>query len=181
MPTTVLLARHGETDWNAARRVQGHSDRPLTERGREQADALADELAGETLDAVYVSDLGRALETARAVADRHGLHVVSLPELRKKHFGSWEGLTDSEVLDRFPDARRGHWGDGETADDLSARVLAALRRIAAEHQDGRVLVVTHGGPLRAVLTSCAVAVDGSIANCHVARIEIEAGAMRSVD
>ena len=182
MPTTILLARHGETDWNAERRVQGHTDTPLNARGREQARALAGNLAGERLDAVYASDLGRAAETARAVARQRGLHVVELAELRERHFGSWEGLSDTEVLERFPDAReRPHWGDGESPSELSERVLGALRRSAEAYPDGRVLVVTHGGPLRAVLRRCEVPLDGPIDNCHVARIEIEAGGFRSVD
>lgn len=181
MRTSILLARHGETDWNLERRVQGHTDRSLNERGLEQARALAESLAGERLDAVYASDLRRAVDTANEVARRHGLDVVALPELREKHFGTWEGLTDEDVLARFPDARRGHWGDGETPDQLADRVLAGLRRIAAEHPGGHVLVVTHGGPLRAVLRHCEVSLNGPIDNCHVARIEIEADGFRSVD
>jgi len=182
VPTTILLARHGETDWNVERRVQGHTDTPLNARGREQSRALADNLAGERLDAVYASDLGRAVETARAVAGPRGLDVVELVELRERHFGTWEGLSDTEVLERFPDARnQPHWGDGESPAELASRVLGALRRIADTYPDGQVLVVTHGGPLRAVLRQCEVELDGSIDNCHVARIEIEAGGFRSVD
>jgi broad specificity phosphatase PhoE len=179
--TTIVLARHGETDWNVERRVQGHTDRPLTDDGREQAVALANQLEGERLDAVYASDLSRAVETARPAAERRGLQVVTMPELREKRFGTWEGLTDDEVLERYPDARRGHWGDGETTEDVAARVVDALRRIADRHPDGRVLVVTHGGPLRAVLRACATGADRAIANCHVARIEVVAGGIRSVD
>jgi broad specificity phosphatase PhoE len=179
--TTFLLARHGETDWNFERRVQGHADRPLNDMGRAQAQALADELAGEPLDAVYSSDLVRAHETARIVADRKGLEVTALRDLREKHFGSWEGLTDREVLARFPDAQRGPWGDAETSEDVARRVLAALRRIADAHPDGRVLVVSHGGPLRAILLHCGADGTSAIGNCHVVRVEAEGGNLRSVD
>jgi broad specificity phosphatase PhoE len=179
--TTLLLARHGETDWNRDRRVQGHSDQPLNETGRAQSHALADELEDLPVDAVYSSDLARALETARIVADRLGLPVTPLHDLREKNFGTWEGLTDEEVFRRFPEARSGHWGDGETPDELSERVLRALRRIAAEHPDGHVLVVAHGGPLRALLRQCAVERDGPIGNCHVVKIVAEDGGFRSVD
>jgi broad specificity phosphatase PhoE len=179
--TTILLARHGETDWNVERRVQGHSDRPLNERGRAQARALADELEGEQIDAVYASDLARAHETARLVAERIGLEVTVLPELREKNFGSWEGLTDTEVLARFPDAHRGAWGDGESSEDVASRVVRALHRIAADHHGGRVLVVAHGGPLRVVLRECASDHEGPIANCHLVRIEIRDRILRAVD
>jgi broad specificity phosphatase PhoE len=179
--TTILLARHGETDWNVERRVQGHTDRPLNERGRAQARELAEELATEPVDAVYSSDLARALETAHAVADPRGLQVEVMAELREKDFGTWEGLLDVEILDRFPEAHNGPWGDAETPDELAERVLAALHQIAHRHPGGNVLVVSHGGPLRAVLRLCAVAGLDRIANCHVARIAVENGNLRSLD
>jgi probable phosphoglycerate mutase len=179
--TTFLLVRHGETDWNFERRVQGHADRPLNETGRAQARALADELAGEPIDAVYSSDLVRAHETARIVAERLGLDVIALPDLREKHFGTWEGLTDREILARFPDARRGHWGDAETTEDVARRVLGALRRIAQTHPKGRVLVVAHGGPVRAALIHSGADGTGPIGNCHVVRIAAEDGILRPVD
>ena len=100
--TTILLARHGETDWNLERRVQGHTDRPLNESGRAQALALADRLSTESLDAVYSSDLARARETAAVIAARHGLDVIETSDLREKDFGSWEGMTDTEIMARFP-------------------------------------------------------------------------------
>ena len=179
--TTILLARHGETDWNLGRRVQGHSDRPLNETGRAQARALADELEGEPLDAVYSSDLARAYETALIVAERKGLPVTAVSALREKDFGSWEGLTDHEILIRFPDARRGQWGDGETHDEMAERVVAALRRIARAHPDERVLVVAHGGPLRAVLLHCSCDRGIPISNCHILRIKIGDGRLTAVE
>jgi len=82
--TELLLVRHGETDWNAAGRLQGHTDRPLSDHGREQARRLADELAGEDLEAIYASDLARARETAEIVGERLQLPVVLDPDLREK-------------------------------------------------------------------------------------------------
>ncbi len=177
--TTILLVRHGETDWNAERRVQGHSDRPLNETGRAQARSLAEELAAERIDAVYSSDLLRAHETARIVAETKGLGVTAIPDLRERDFGTWEGLTDDEILARFPEAATGPWGDAETRQQMAERVADALRRIADAHPDGNVLVVSHGGPLRAVLTHCGVDGVGRIDNCHVVRLEVGGGAMRS--
>jgi broad specificity phosphatase PhoE len=177
--TTILLVRHGETDWNLERRVQGHSDRPLNETGRAQAREVAAALAGEPIDAVYSSDLVRAHETARIVAEVRGLGVTAVPDLRERNFGTWEGLTDDEIFERFPSAKTGAWGDGETREEMARRVLGALRRIAEAHPGGRVLVVSHGGPLRAVLTQCCVDGVAAIDNCHIIRVELDGPLIRS--
>jgi probable phosphoglycerate mutase len=154
--SAILLARHGESDWNRDRRWQGHADRPLTKRGEEQARALATRLADIPLDAIYASDLLRARATADAVARRRGLEVQVVAELREVDVGSWSGLTREDARVRFPEdfARwleggQG-WHDGESYEAMSERVLAALGRIVVEHLDGRVLVVAHGGPIRAI-------------------------------
>jgi broad specificity phosphatase PhoE len=166
--TEILLARHGETDWNIGRRVQGHTDIPLNAAGVDQARALAEQLAGEPLTAVFSSDLSRALDTATAVANAHGLVVVVDPRLREKNFGTWEGLTDVEIAERFPDAQRGQWGDAETTEEVAARVLSVLDGIRELHPDGTVLVVSHGGPLRAALGAMSIE-HGPIGNCAVFR------------
>jgi broad specificity phosphatase PhoE len=162
--TIILLARHGQSDWNASRRWQGHADRPLTERGREQSHALAGRLAHIELDAVYSSDLQRAAETAAAVAEEQGLEAVELVELREVDVGSWSGLTREEAEQRFPDAfarwREGYpgWEDGESYEEMTTRVLDAVLEIARTHEGGRVLVVSHGGPIRAI-HACALGLD----------------------
>jgi broad specificity phosphatase PhoE len=154
--TIVLLARHGESDWNAAHRWQGHADRPLTEKGRAQASALAERLAHIDLDAVYSSDHRRAADTARVVAEAQGLGLVQLPELREVDVGSWSGLTREEAEERFPEGfarwREGFpgWADGEGYDEMAQRVIGAVVQIALAHEDGRALVVSHGGPIRAL-------------------------------
>ncbi len=179
--TEILFVRHGETDWNVERRVQGHTDRPLTANGLAQARSLAESLRDERIDAVYASDLSRARETARAVADEHGLAVEELPALREKHFGTWEGLLDTEIRARFPAASTGPWGDAETSEEVSERILAALHEIARRHPGGRVLVVSHGGPLRAVLRQLEAHADGHVPNCHVLRVAAEDGVLRPLD
>jgi broad specificity phosphatase PhoE len=142
--TALLLVRHGETDWNADGRLQGHTDRPLSDFGRRQARHLAEELAEEKLDAIYASDLSRARETAEIVGVRLGLGVVIDPGLREKDWGTWEGLTGVE-RDRVEFV-------GESTEAHQERMLGALRRIAERHSGGRVLVVTHGGSMRRVQT-----------------------------
>jgi broad specificity phosphatase PhoE len=154
--TTILLARHGESDWNHSERWQGLADRPLTERGREQARTLADRLHDVQLDAIYSSDLQRARDTAQVVGLDHGLDVTEVPALREVDVGSWSGLTRTEAETRFPegyarwlDGGEG-WEDGETYEQLRDRVVMAIRRIATDHEGGRVLVVAHGGTIRAI-------------------------------
>src|SRR5437763_15141928 len=144
--TTLLLVRHGETDWNADGRLQGHTDRPLSDFGRRQARQLADELAGEDLEAIYASDLARARETAEIVGEQLGLPVVLEPDLREQDWDTWEGLTAVE-RDRveFVD---------ESTEAHQERILRVLRRISERHPaGGRVLVVTHGGSMRRVQTA----------------------------
>ena len=154
--TTILLARHGESDWNRARRWQGWADRPLSERGRRQGEALAERLADIALDAVYASDLTRSRETAETVARAQGLDVAIDPDLREVDVGSWSGLTRDEAAARFPEAFRSWqnggtgWSDGESYEHMSTRVLEAIRRAAGVHTGGPVLVVSHAGPIRAV-------------------------------
>jgi broad specificity phosphatase PhoE len=162
--TTLLLARHGESDWNREKRWQGFADRPLTDRGRQQAEELADRLVDTELDAVYSSDLQRARDSAEVVARRRGLAVTTTPDLREVDVGEWSGLTRAEAEERFPEAyarwlNGGEgWENGETYEQLAARVLKAMRRIAAAHDGGRVLVVAHGGTIRA-LHAAALGVD----------------------
>jgi broad specificity phosphatase PhoE len=186
--TTLYLARHGESDWNVERRWQGNADRPLTDLGRRQAGQLAERLASTPLDAVYSSDLRRARETAEAVARRQGLEVRTLAALREVDVGSWSGLTREEVEERFPAAfatwrEGGHgWEGGEAYEDMAERVVTAVLEIAGSHPGGSVLVVAHGGPIRA-LHSVALGLDISehrrlkpvAVNAHLSRLHVENG------
>jgi broad specificity phosphatase PhoE len=123
--TTLLLVRHGETDWNAEGKLQGHTDRPLNPYGRRQAQALADRLATESIDALYASDLSRARETPEILGEKLGLAVAVDPDLREKNWGNWEGLTSDERL---------HIAyEGETSEDHRERTLRAVERIAERH------------------------------------------------
>jgi 2,3-bisphosphoglycerate-dependent phosphoglycerate mutase len=115
----------------------------LNELGREQARALADELADVRLDAIYASDLARARATAEVVAEAHGLEVRVDPRLRERSFGSWEGLTREDIA-AFPEGSR---HDGESDDEVRSRVLEAVEEIARAHPGEQVLVVSHGGAL----------------------------------
>ena len=192
--TTLILARHGETDWNRENRFQGHADPPLNDLGREQSAELAARLAGERIARVYTSPLRRASETAEIVARELGLEVEHLEGLREIDVGAWSGLTRDEVAVRFPDEyalwldRAPHgYGEGETYDELAARVVPALRSLADRHPSETVLVVTHGGPSR-VMQAHAAGIDYHearrretvLANCAVCRFAVEDGDFRRI-
>jgi probable phosphoglycerate mutase len=162
---TLLLSRHGETDWNAAGRWQGQTDIPLNGKGRAQAFALAERMRLQGVAAIASSDLSRARETAEIVAQALGLAVSSLePDLREQRFGEFEGLTRAECQTRFPDAWARYVADahatppgGESRAALVARVVPAIHSIA-ERLASPVLVIMHGGAMRALFRDCADAI-----------------------
>lgn len=194
MPTKIVLVRHGETDWNRENRFQGHADTELNEAGREQARMLALELAGETFRAAYSSPLLRAHETASILAASLDLEVESADELMEVDVGSWSGLTRTDIEARFPDGfnrwlEYGHgWDDGESYDELGARVVSGLLRIAARHPDGNVLAVTHGGPIRSALAAAEGVPFAEarrsihvVDNCAVVRLAVRDGKLEQLD
>jgi broad specificity phosphatase PhoE len=151
---SILLARHGRTEWNALGRLQGHTDIPLDETGREQARALGAALANENIAAVFASDLLRARETGVIVSGALGLEEPTIdPELRERRFGVFEGLTRDECATRYPDAWRAWKAQttapegGEPRNDAVARMARVLARIATG-DGGPILVITHGGVMR---------------------------------
>jgi broad specificity phosphatase PhoE len=192
--TTILLARHGETDWNRDFRFQGHADPPLNEVGRAQAKELSAALAAEDLAAVYSSPSKRALETAEVVAAAHGLEPVEIAALREVDVGSWQGLTRAEIEERFPrqyarwlDGGQG-WEDGETYEQMGRRVVAALLELAAAHDGERILAVTHGGPIRGAFAFANGTTHAEerrhgprIDNAFLARFAVEDGTFRQLD
>jgi probable phosphoglycerate mutase len=187
--TTLLLARHGETDWNRERRWQGHADRPLNDLGREQARGLAERLVADPPELVYASDLARARETAEIVAGTLGLDVRLDARLREVDVGEWSGLTTADVERLDPEGlerrRLGGtgWQQGESFEAMGARVVEALRDIAALHPGTRLLVITHGGPMRSVWLAAggALAEWQSSANCDVDELAVEDGEIRWID
>ena len=192
--TTILLARHGETDWNREGRFQGHADPPLNATGHAQAAELAAELKDVELAAVHSSPLRRALETAQRVAAEHGLEPVAVDALREVDVGSWQGLSRPVIETRYPeqfarwlDYDQG-WEDGESYEEMGRRAVAALLELAAAHAGERVLAVTHGGPIRAAFafadgTSHADArrLGPRIGNVFLAEFAVEGEALRRLD
>ena len=157
--TSIILIRHGETAWNAVRRLQGHIDIPLNAEGERQAEALAAALSGERFDAIGASDLQRAHQTAAAVARHHGLEVVQDARLRERCYGAFEGLLYAEVARRYPDEWAA-WQAREVdavpppgerlAESFRAfyqRSLGAILDWAARHPGQSLALVAHGGVL----------------------------------
>jgi broad specificity phosphatase PhoE len=184
MTTTLLLARHGETDSNRERRWQGQRQTPLNETGRSQARQLGRGLASDPPLAIYCSDLDRARETAELVAAELGLTARLDPRLREVDVGDLAGLLVAELpgdWTRPIDYLLAHRPD--LFDAMRRRVVAALREIAAGHEHGRVLVVTHGGPIAAAwfASGGSPADRPSVGNCHVLPIRIEDGVIARID
>ncbi|MEH0844384.1 histidine phosphatase family protein [Micromonospora sp. CPCC 205711] len=189
--TRLIVWRHGNTDWNAASRVQGQTDVPLNDLGREQARAAAPLLAALRPDVIVASDLSRAAATADALAELTGLPVRTDPRLRERHFGLWQGLALTEAAARFPE-EYARWRAGdpdpgaeiENLDDLGKRLGTAFQEAADLADGGTVVVTTHGGGARqgvghllgwdhSVLRSL-----GSLANCHWTELRYDDGVTR---
>lgn len=154
----LMLVRHGETEWNLQRRFQGQSDVPLSELGKRQAELAAERLAGQTIDAVYASDLKRAWETAGFIAEKNDLEVSPEPRLRELKFGVLEGLTFDEAEAQYPEMIAAWLEDfkntpeeGETIDQFNARIISLLDDLKNQHDEQVVLLVGHGGSLSEIL------------------------------
>lgn len=157
--TEILLIRHGETAWNAIKRLQGHIDVPLNEEGERQAAALGVALLNEPLDAIISSDLQRAWQTAHEIAALRGMTVQTDAGLRERCYGAFEGLLYSEIQERYPEAYTA-WQSrdidarfpegvhkGETLREFSGRVISTIMRLVVEGKYRKVALVAHGGVL----------------------------------
>ena len=150
--TRLILIRHGETDWNAEGRWQGQIDVPLNENGRKNAREMAQSLEGVGIQAIYSSDLMRALETAQALGEAAGLDVQTDARLREIHQGDWQGMLVTEIQERynqrFEQRMQDPWAvappGGETVVQVQERVFRALDDILQKHTDETVAIVAHG-------------------------------------
>jgi len=187
----ILLIRHGETDWNVDKRLQGHIDIPLNAEGQRQAAALGRVLENEPLDAIYASDLQRARDTAQAVATLQGKTVQIDPALRERCYGGFEGLQHHDIEQRYPEdfaAWKSRELDArypageriaETMREFSGRAVGAVSAIVREGAaDGhrKIAIVTHGGVLECIYrwarqTGFAHARDFDIFNASINRLQ----------
>lgn len=187
-PTRLCLVRHGETDWNAGRRLQGQIDVPLSAVGHAQARATGNALRHEGFAAIYSSDLARARQTAEATAHLAHLPVQFLPGLRERHYGVFQGLTHAESAARYPQAyARHHARDprfapdaGESLLDLVARLGGTFDAIVRRHAGAAVAIFTHGGVLDILYRQASgqpltAPRDFAIPNCGINWIEVAHG------
>ncbi len=156
--TNIILVRHAQSVWNEIGRWQGHADPPLAESGREQARAVARRLGSWPIDAIYSSDLIRAVETAQAIGEATGLEPIIDPRWRERGFGAAEGLTAEEIAAQYPEA----WASrafgpisgmpgAENHDEVVARSRAACADLLYNHAGQTVVVVSHGGMILTTL------------------------------
>ena len=155
----LFLIRHGEVTWNKQACYTGWTDLPLTENGIRQAEAVAERLREESLDAVYCSDLQRARVTAEVIAGTHGQNAIADQDLRELNYGEWEGVEEARLPELFPEVYAA-WKEspasvpapeGESFSQLRDRVARAMSRIMAAHPDGVVAVVAHKSANRVML------------------------------
>lgn len=163
----IYFFRHGQTDWNAEGRIQGHLDIPLNDRGRTQADALIQPLRRVGVEAFLSSDLSRALETAEIIAARLGVPVHQDAGLREIHLGELQGLSRSEIQERFGEEFSTHLRHhplsdadvarlgSESGEQVVTRSLGAVRKFLTEWNYQRIGVATHGGVIRRIVQTAA--------------------------
>ncbi|WP_447912752.1 histidine phosphatase family protein [Microbacterium phyllosphaerae] len=189
--TLLTLVRHGQTDWNLARRIQGATDIPLNETGRADARTAAERLEGSTHHAIYSSPLLRARETAEIIADQLGLGApVLVPDIREREFGEGEGMLVSEYMKTYGDWLAPVPG-AETLDEVAVRAMDALDEIARDSRRRStpvaesVIVVAHGGVIRSLISHVSGGTlprDGDpIVNGSAYRFEASPGMLRLLD
>jgi len=153
--TRICFIRHGETDWNVEKRIQGQIDIPLNQTGQRQAMAMAFNAAHHSFAAIYSSDLARASATAAMLAQRDGLEVRQLPLLRERNYGIFQGLTATEGQQQHPEAHAHYlardpeydFESGESMRVFAERVTAAVREMTRHHPGQMLAAVTHAGVL----------------------------------
>ncbi len=170
----ICLVRHGETDWNRAGRLQGHTDTPLNSKGRQQALEVARSLAREPWDALYSSHLERALETAAIIGDVLDLSPRADRNLSERFFGGIHGLTAAEMDREFPWHRRSRLGITQMEPDeaFRLRIREVMTRIGRRHLGEKVILVTHGGFMRSFLLNDLLhsGIPQSVGNCEAQRV-----------
>ncbi|KOO48178.1 histidine phosphatase family protein [Priestia koreensis] len=155
----LYLVRHGQTEWNVQKRMQGWENSNLTELGKRNAIALGEKLKAVTFDAVYTSTSERTIETAKLIIGKRNLHIESDKNLREIFLGEWEGKTHEELKALYPEQYNNFWEqpadykpfNGETFEEFNKRVILVLQNIISNHKEGNVLIVSHSVFLKSLM------------------------------
>lgn len=190
----ILLIRHGQTQWNSEGRVQGRTDIPLNEKGRAQAQAVAQWLSSRRIDAVYSSPLARAFDTAQAIADKHGLEPKKLNGMIEIDFGLWEGKTSPELAKEYPEFWEDwswHLDEAKSAQMQAESAYAILNRaekaldevISQNAPDSVIAIISHTMPIKLLMAN-AIGIplnnmrQVKVENCSICELEIKRGQNR---
>ncbi len=184
MATRVFLARHGEVENHASGVYNGRTDVGITRKGREQMKTVLEKVRDQGISAVYCSTLSRTVEGAELISSALGLDYETLPEIRERNFGEWEGLTDAGIRERYPelyetwkeDVTTVRPPEGETLLDVSERVLKVLGRLVEKHRGEAIVIVAHGGVNRVILAEAL-----KIEMRHIFRIDQSYGCLNIID
>ncbi|NDI35375.1 histidine phosphatase family protein [Chengkuizengella sediminis] len=161
MTTTKLyITRHGQTEWNLEKRMQGHKDSPLTSLGIQQAEWLGESLNETAIDIIYTSSSGRTRETAKLVRNQREIEIIPSDVLKEINMGEWEGQIISELEQKYPEQHHAFWKTphlyesmgGETFQDLHNRVIPFVKDILLKHKGKTILIVTHGLTLKTIMS-----------------------------
>lgn len=169
--TRLCLVRHGLTEFNRLKKLQGSSDIPLNEEGEYQAERAAEKLKDEQFDAIVSSPLGRAHRTAEIINKYHDLPIETMDELKEQHFGELEGHHIDDIMEKYPN---GELPGAETFEALAERVGVALDRILEQHQGQYVLLTAHSRTIKSILSLFSDEIDmlgTKLDNCSVSYIE----------
>lgn len=161
LPTNLYIVRHGETEWNTEKRMQGHKDSPLTENGKLQTSWLGETLHDIEFDAIYASSRNRTKQTAEIVRSNRDLPIFLRDNLKEIYMGEWEGRLTHEVKEEYPEDYNNFWYKpnlykpklGETFYDVQNRTIPEINNIIAKHSGKNILIVTHTVTLKIIMSN----------------------------
>ncbi|SFC88699.1 histidine phosphatase family protein [Clostridium uliginosum] len=158
--TIIYLVRHGQTEWNLEKRMQGHKNSPLTNLGITQANGLYNKLFEETIDVIYSSESKRACDTAEIIKGNRIIPIIVNKELREINMGDWEGMKQSDIISKYPEIWNHFWNDpllytptglGESYQKLQDRVIPEVKNIINSNQGKTIIIVTHRITLKVIM------------------------------
>ncbi len=166
---TIYLVRHGETEWNVEKIIQGQKDIPLNTKGKKQAEELAGKLKEIRFDAIYSSDLKRATETAQIIAGKKHLKIIESKALRERYFGKYQGVSFKENKEIFKmiDRLNKQETEVEEQQEVIKRFISYIREVSVQNLGKTILIVTHAGPIRLFLIDLNFKIYKKLSESHI--------------